>query len=80
MDTHVFKTIDGHEIKADVYRAAGDEVRPAILYIHGGALILGSRERIRPWQLKIRTPVKLSLNPTRPKPESLSCPVVFSTG
>src|SRR5262245_33503465 len=31
------------EIKADVYRLPGDDVRPVIVWIHGGALILGHR-------------------------------------
>lgn len=45
--TYVYKKVSDCEIKADVYKAAGNEVRPGILWIHGGALILGSRESIR---------------------------------
>lgn len=48
--THVFKTVDQHEILLDVFRPTGDEVRPAIMWIHGGALILGTREWLLPWQ------------------------------
>lgn len=44
--THTYKVASGVEIKADVYRAAGDAVRPAVLWIHGGALILGDRRGI----------------------------------
>ena len=34
------------KIKADVYRPAGDTVRPVLVWIHGGALIMGHREGI----------------------------------
>lgn len=43
MITCTYKVVDGLEIKADVYRAQGDEPRPAVISIHGGALIMGSR-------------------------------------
>jgi acetyl esterase/lipase len=46
--TVAYREIDGHEVLADVYRPAGDEVRPVIVWIHGGALIMGSREGIHP--------------------------------
>ncbi len=45
--THTFKRAGELEIQADVYRLPGDDVRPAILWIHGGALIMGSRANIR---------------------------------
>jgi acetyl esterase/lipase len=32
------------EIQADVYRLPGDDVRPAVIWIHGGALIMGDRD------------------------------------
>src|SRR5262245_31905307 len=41
--TYTYKTVGGLPIKADVYRLAGDEVRPIIVWIHGGALIMGQR-------------------------------------
>ncbi len=44
--THTYKTVDEIEIKADVHRAPGDAVRPAVLWIHGGALIMGDRTGI----------------------------------
>lgn len=47
MTTHTYKTVDGIEIRADVYRPPGDAVRPAVLWIHGGALIMGDRKGIR---------------------------------
>jgi acetyl esterase/lipase len=40
--TFVYKTAGGCEIRADVY-SAGDGPRPVILWIHGGALIMGWR-------------------------------------
>jgi acetyl esterase/lipase len=41
--TYTFKTVDKCEIKADVYRAPGEGVRPVVVWIHGGALITGQR-------------------------------------
>ncbi len=46
-ETHVYRTVDGHDIHADVYRAPGDDVRPVVVWIHGGALIGGGREGLR---------------------------------
>lgn len=51
MQTYVFKTVGNHEIKADVYPAAqtGDEQKlPAVMFIHGGGLIMGHRKVILP--------------------------------
>ena len=49
--TYTYKKVDGLEIKADVYRPADDAERPIVVWIHGGALIMGSRrgipERVR---------------------------------
>jgi len=41
--THVYKQVGETEIKADVYRAADQQKRPVLVWIHGGALITGSR-------------------------------------
>lgn len=41
--THAYKTVDGHDILADVYRAPNGERHPTILLIHGGSLIFGVR-------------------------------------
>ncbi len=49
--TLVYKTDGQCAIRADVYRAPGDDVRPAILWIHGGALIFGQRGDINRGQL-----------------------------
>lgn len=47
-EAFVFKRVAGCELRADVYRPADTVVRPAIVWIHGGALIMGSRTRINP--------------------------------
>ena len=41
--THVYKTVDGHEILADVFTAPTEGKRPAVIWIHGGGLIFGTR-------------------------------------
>jgi acetyl esterase/lipase len=41
--TYVYKTVGGCEIKADVFQAAAGARKPAVVWIHGGALIMGSR-------------------------------------
>ena len=43
-ETVVYKVAQGCEIKADVYRTGDGTGRPALLWIHGGALINGSRK------------------------------------
>ena len=48
--TYTYKTTGSLLIRADVYRAPDDVVRPAIVYIHGGALIMGSRSWLNPIQ------------------------------
>jgi acetyl esterase/lipase len=50
--THIFKRVEGCDIRADVYRSGDRVVRPVVLWIHGGALIFGSRENIRTAQLQ----------------------------
>jgi acetyl esterase/lipase len=50
--THTYKTVRGLSIRADVYRASGNAFRPAILYIHGGALIMGNRSWLNPVQVR----------------------------
>ncbi len=44
--THIYKTVGDVDIAADVYRPADDQVRPVLVWIHGGALIVGSRESV----------------------------------
>ena len=44
--TYVYKTVDGTKIEADVFRENDKKKRPVIVWIHGGALIVGSRTSI----------------------------------
>jgi acetyl esterase/lipase len=44
--TYTYKTVGNLPIKADVYRAHDDQVRPVVVWIHGGALINGHRESV----------------------------------
>ena len=41
--TYTYKTVDGFEIQADVYRPDDKVTRPVAIWIHGGALIMGNR-------------------------------------
>jgi len=52
-DTYTYKTVGDHRIQADVYRQADDdETRPAIIWIHSGALVVGSRDWIASEQME----------------------------
>lgn len=42
-DSFTYKVVDGVALRADVYRARDDVVRPVVIWLHGGALIMGSR-------------------------------------
>src|SRR5262249_39988418 len=44
--THVFKTVDKVKIEADVYRSDSAEKRPVLVWLHGGALIMGGRNSV----------------------------------
>jgi len=46
MQTYTYKRIGDLEIKANIYREDDEKVRPVIVWIHGGALIMGGREGI----------------------------------
>lgn len=48
METHIYKRVGHLDIKADVHRYADGKIRPVIFWIHGGALIGGSREGLPP--------------------------------
>jgi acetyl esterase/lipase len=50
--TYTYKRVGECDIKADVYRLPGKDVRPAVVWIHGGALIFGDRGTVRPDQLQ----------------------------
>jgi acetyl esterase/lipase len=45
-ETVVYKTVGPTKIEADVYRRNGTQTRPAVVWIHGGALIMGNREGV----------------------------------
>ena len=47
--TYVYKRAGGCEIKADVYGADASVRKPVIIWIHGGALMMGSREAPPKW-------------------------------
>jgi acetyl esterase/lipase len=52
--TYVYKTVGDCEIKADVYRNLdGPAPAPVVVYIHGGALIYGSRRDLDGRQLQL---------------------------
>jgi acetyl esterase/lipase len=42
-ETYDYKIIDGCRIKLDVFGAPRDGARPVVIWIHGGALIMGNR-------------------------------------
>jgi len=46
VQTYTYKRVGDLEIKADVYREDDEKIRPVIVWIHGGALIMGGREGI----------------------------------
>lgn len=51
--TYTYKVVGDCKISADVYKIHGDTIRPAILWIHGGALILGNRGMLDREQLEL---------------------------
>ncbi|MCE9615181.1 MAG: alpha/beta hydrolase [Lentisphaerae bacterium] len=57
MHTHIFKSIDGCDIRADVHPACGvSGPAPAIVWLHGGALMWGSCAYMtRPEQVELYT-------------------------
>lgn len=52
-DVHTYKVANNCEIKADIYSLNDDVLRPVIMWMHGGALIFGNRESIRPEQVEM---------------------------
>jgi acetyl esterase/lipase len=42
-ETYDYKVVDGCRIKLDVHGVPGDGARPVVVWIHGGALIMGHR-------------------------------------
>jgi acetyl esterase/lipase len=51
--TVVYREVDGHKILADVYRPKNDKVVPVIVWLHGGALIMGNREGVQHELMKL---------------------------
>ncbi len=46
MQTYTYKQVQGLQIKADVHRENDEKIRPVVVWIHGGALIMGGRQWI----------------------------------
>jgi acetyl esterase/lipase len=44
--TYTYKTVGDLKIQADVYRPDDDKSRPVVVWIHGGALIMGNRSSV----------------------------------
>jgi acetyl esterase/lipase len=44
--TYTYKTAGTVEVQADVHRASDAVVRPVVVWLHGGALIMGSRTHV----------------------------------
>src|SRR5262245_63076123 len=44
--THAYKTVGDLKIQADVYRTDDTKLRPVVVWIHGGALIMGNRKSV----------------------------------
>lgn len=51
-ESYVYKVIADCEIRVDVHQLPGSMVRPAILWLHAGALIFGDRSTLSPEQLE----------------------------
>ncbi len=48
MKTFVYKTVGNLKIEADVYRLDDARPRPVLVWLHGGALIMGTRKWVQP--------------------------------
>src|SRR5262245_21709861 len=46
MTTHTYKTVGGIQVQADVHRPNDALIRPVVVWIHGGALIMGNRSSV----------------------------------
>ena len=46
MQTYTYKQVRDLEIKANVYREDDEKIRPVVVWIHGGALIIGGRDGV----------------------------------
>jgi acetyl esterase/lipase len=50
--TYTFKSAGSCDIRADVYTRPGSSLRPAIVWLHGGALIFGNRRMLPAAQME----------------------------
>ena len=48
MKTWTYKTVGRLQIRADVYRADDAQPRPVLVWLHGGALMMGSKKDVAP--------------------------------
>ncbi len=52
--THVYKRVDGVDVELDLYSPAASGARlPVVVWIHGGALVMGSRSSVPPHLLNL---------------------------
>src|SRR4051794_32459384 len=52
--SYIYKTVGTHDIRADVYAGEAAGPRPVVVWIHGGALIMGHRGQVeRPLRDKL---------------------------
>src|SRR6266545_324863 len=52
-ETYTYKTVDKVKIQADVHRVKDKQVRRVVVWIHGGALLMGSRTGVPQQLLKL---------------------------
>lgn len=52
MQTYTYKVVGDCHIQADVYRAEGGGKQPVIVFVHGGALIMGNRRGFAPFHFR----------------------------
>ncbi len=51
--THIYRTVENHPIRLDVYHRQGKLRQPVLMRIHGGALIFGHRGTSHPEQIDL---------------------------
>jgi acetyl esterase/lipase len=52
-ETHTYKMVGETKVQADVYRRNGTQARPVVVWLHGGALLFGSRASVPPRLLEL---------------------------
>lgn len=81
VETHVYRSVDDHEIKLDIHRSTsgGLSARPAVMFFHGGGLIAGGRKDLLPAHIEAFNGVGIDLvsvdyrlAPETPLPEIIS--------